>query len=108
MDVESGHLTSQVQLHVDRCTRVGPAVPIKLTTSTDATATLNPGGRNDISGDISVRPLDCKDSRTQEYEVFVNSTEDYTLTAEIGLALLRKSCILVTGASKSSLDSVMY
>ena len=101
-DSQSGQEISVLRLlNVDRCNRNGPAVPIKLSTSTNASITMHPDGHNVTVGDISVQPLPCNDSHTQEYEVTVPSTEDYTVSAEILFALLPKKCIVVHVSSKS-------
>ena len=101
-------LTPFVQLlNVDSCNRSGPAVPIRLSTSTNSFITLHPNGSSKSDGDISVWPLPCNDSHTQEYRVSVISTENYTLYGEILNALLPTSCIFVPVPSKSSLRSAV-
>ena len=105
VDPTTGQLTSSVQLlNVDTCSRVGPAVPIRLSTSLNSSITLYPDGRNETVGDISVHSLPCRDNHTQVYSLSVPFPRDYTVTADILLALLPKSCILVTKSSKSSPD----
>ena len=103
-ELMAGELTPFVRLvNVDSCTRSGPAVPIRLSTSTNSSITLHPDGSSESDGGISVWPLPCNDSHTQVYRVSVISTENYTLYGEIPNALLPTSCIFVTVPSKSSL-----
>ena len=103
VDSESGQLAPFVQLlNVDTCNRAGPAVPIRLTTSTNSTIVLFPDGTNEKLGDISMRPLNCSDNHTQVYAVFVSSPEDYTLYGEMVNSLLPVSCIIVPVPSELS------
>lgn len=89
-------------LNVDSCTRVRPAVPITLTTSTNASITLHPDGGSETVGDISVLPLPCNDSHTQVYRVTVSASENDTLYGEIVDALLPTGCILIPVSGESS------
>ena len=88
------------------CNRVGPAVPVKLTTPTNSSIVLHPEGSNETMGHIAVQHLPCNDNHTQEYEVSVSSTEDFTLSAEIVFALLPKTCIVVRASSKPTVFSL--
>lgn len=102
MDAESGQLTPFVQLlNVDRCSGVGPAVPIRLSTSTNLSIVLHPDGNSEIAGNISVQQFPCNDSHTQVYGLSVNSAEDYTLYGEIVNALLPTSCIFIPVSGES-------
>ena len=102
VDAESGQLAPFIQLlNVDTCNRTGPAVPIRLTTSTNSSIVLFPDGTNESVGDISVRPLSCSDSHTQVYAVLVSSPENYTLFGEMVNSMLPISCIIVPVPSES-------
>ena len=91
----SGQLAPFVRLlNVDTCNRTGPAVPIRLSTSTNSSIVLFPDGRNETVGDILVLPLSCSDNHTQVYRVFVPSPEEYTLCGGI-LSLMPLRCIYV-------------
>ena len=108
-ELMAGELTPFVRLvNVDSCNRSGPAVPIRLSTSTNSFITLHPNGSSESDGDISVQSLPCNDSHTQVYRVSVISTENYTLYGEIPNALLLTSCIFVHVPSKSSLRSAVH
>lgn len=107
-DPETTQPTPVIRLqNVDTCDRgtSGPAVSIKLSVyyaSANSSITLHSNGNQEINGniDISVQPLPCSDSHTQEYKMSVNFTEDFALTGEILFALLPESCILVTKSCK--------
>ena len=106
-ELMAGELTPFVWLvNVDSCNRNGPAVPIRLSTSTNSFITLHPDGTIESDGDISMWPLPCNDSHTQVYRVSVISTENYTLYGEILNALLPTSCIFVHVQSKPSLAEI--
>ena len=110
VDSTTGQLSSSVQLHnIDKCSgRVGPTVPIRMSTSLNSSVTLFSDGRNESVGDISVQSLPCNDSNAQVYSVYVPFPHTtYTITAEILHALLPKSFILVTNSSKSYVDSIV-
>ena len=104
VDPTTGQLSSSVQLlNVDKCSgKVGPAVPIRMSTSVNSSVTLHCDGQNETVGDISVQSLPCNNNNTQVYNVsvpFPNTT--YTITAEIRDALLPKCFFRVTNSSKS-------
>ena len=103
VDPKTGQLKPFVQLlNIDTCSRVGPAVSINISTSMNSFITLYTNGSNKTMGDISLQPLPCSDSHTQVWGVSVPFTANYTVTADITLALLPKSCILVSESSKPS------
>ena len=88
---------------MDICNRSGPEVPIRITTSTNTSVTLHPSDNNKTKGDIAVWQLQCSHNRTSEqvYKVVVESTENYTVSAEILFSLLPQQCIVVYVSSKS-------
>ena len=102
VDAESGQLAPFIQLlNVDTCNRTGPAVPIRLTTSTNLSIFLFPNGSNETVGDISMWPLRCSENHTQVYGVSVPSLETYTLTGELVGTLLPISHIVVPVSGES-------
>lgn len=107
VDAETGQLIPFVQLlHVDTCSRIGPAIPIRLSTSMNSSIILYPDGSNETVGDISVQPMPCNDSHTQVYRVSVSSAENYNLYGKMMInSLLPISCIFVpvSGEYQSSL-----
>ena len=103
MDAESGQLAPFVRLlNVVTCNRMGPAVPIRLSTSINLSIVLFPDGTNETVGDISVRPLRCSENHTQVYGVSVSSLETYTLYGELVDILLPISHIVVPISGESS------
>ena len=99
----AGQLAPFVRLlNVDTCNRIGPAVPIRLSTSAKSSIVLFPDGRNETVGDISVQPLSCSDNHTQVYRVFVPSPEEYTLYGKLVNTLLPINCIVVPVSSELS------
>ena len=107
VDPSTKQLTSFVQLrNVDTCSRVGPAIPIRLSTSLNSSIVLLPDGSNETVGSISVQPLPCSGNHTQEYILSVPFSGIYTVTADIPHALLPKSCLLVNECSKSFVDQL--
>lgn len=107
LDPTTKQFTSSVQLcNVDTCSRVGPAIPIRLSTSLNSSITLFSDGSNETVGSISVQPLPCSDNHTQEYILSVPFSGIYTITADIPHALLPKTCILVDECSKSFVDQL--
>ena len=105
VDAETGQHTPFVQLlHVDTCSRIGPAIPIRLSTSMNSSIILHPDGSNETVGDISVQPLPCNDNHTQVYRVSVSSAGNYSLYGQMMInSLLPVSCIFVPVSGKSSI-----
>lgn len=93
-------------LNVDACrSDTGPAVPIRLSTSANASITLHSDGNSEMVGDISVWPLPCADSHTQVYGVSVTSADDYTLCGEIINSLLPIACVLVPASGEPCIST---
>ena len=107
IDPTTKQLTTFVQLlNVDTCSRVGPVIPIRLSTSLNSSITLFSDGTSETVGSISVEPLPCSDNHTQAYILSVPFSGIYTITADIPHGLLPKTCILVNNCSTSFVDQL--